>query len=390
MALPLDTRGQNYGDCAEAHKKISGLTLRSTAVEDAGGSACAIGVVREQQLLLLPLDYTLQLRPDMSYLNAESAKQRKDGEESEEDETAEEPMTAVEVTVKRRETERQQQARLNSYSHLQQEEQAEAWVPLQLHAPDSVPADAIWHKLLSEGDAGAAAAAAAAGGSSSSTVVRPMPPSLSRGEYLRSFVPSCAPPVGDALGGSSAAAGAAGAGGGSSSAGGSSAAAAAAGALGDAANAELSQAMGPVMQALAQRHPVCSMANVRQWLQQQGDAQPLAKQAAQLSDALLDALVQATGHVLHIRRMYVAKSGTNAATEGMRKVRLLHTSGVAMVAGCCDAEGSAPCSAACVARACQCSGGTSTQRLRGHVWSSAQVQLSAGWWPLACSCGLLW
>jgi hypothetical protein len=322
MALPLDTRGENYGDCAEAHKKINSLTLRSTAVEEAGGCACAIGVVREQQLLLLPLDYTLQLRPDMSYLNAESGKQRKDGEESEEEDIAEEPMTAVEVTVKRRETERQQQARLNSYSHLQQEEQAEAWVPLQLHAPDSVPADAIWHKLLTESDAAAAAAAAAAAdGGSSSSSVRPMPPPLSRAEYLRSFVPSCAPPVDDVLGGSSAAA-AAGAGTSNAAGAGSSSAAAAAAALGDAVSAELRQAMGPLIQALSQRHPVCSMANVRQWLQQQGDAQPLAKQAAQLTDAVLDALVQASGHVLHIRRMYVAKAGTNAATEGLRKVRI--------------------------------------------------------------------
>jgi hypothetical protein len=280
-------------------------------------------VVREQQLLLLPLDYTLQLRPDMSYLNAESLKQRKEGEESEEDDMAEEPLTAVEVTVKRRETERQQQARLNSYSHLQQEEQAEAWVPLLLHAPDSVPADAIWHKLLSESDAAAAAAAAAAANGSSSSSVRPMPPPLSRAEYLRSFVPSCAPPVDDVLGGSSAAA-AAGAGTSNAAAAagsGAAAAAAAAAALGDAVSAELSQAMGPIIQALAQRHPVCSMANVRQWLQQQGDTQPLAKQAAQLSDAVLDALVQATAHVLHIRRMYVAKTGTNAAIEGLRKVR---------------------------------------------------------------------
>jgi hypothetical protein len=122
------------------------------------------------------------------------------------------------------------------------------------------------------------------------------------------------------LGGSAAAA--AGAGTSSAAAAGSgAAAAAAAAALGDAVSAELSQAMGPLIQALAQRHPVCSMANVRQWLQQQGDAQPLAKQAAQLSDAVLDALVQATAHVLHIRRMYVAKTGTNATTEGLRKVR---------------------------------------------------------------------
>lgn len=263
--------------------------------------------------LLLPA-LLLQLRPNMSFLNADS-KSKKDGEESEEEEPADEPMTAVEVTVKRRETERQQQARLNSYSHLQQEEQQEAWIPLQLHAPDSTPADAIWHKLLSD-------AAAATGPNSSDDAAaagqqRPVPPALSRVEYLRSFVPSCAPAAADVLGanGTAAMAGA-----GSSAAAAAGGAAGAAAAAADASSPELALAMGPIIQQLVSRHPVCSMANVRQWLQQAAESEPLARQAAQLTDPLLDSVVQATGHVLLIRRMYVAKVGNNTQLEGLRKV----------------------------------------------------------------------
>lgn len=60
MSLPLDTSGENYGD-ADENKRITALTLRSTAVDDSGASY-AVGVVRDNQLLLLPLDYTLQVR----------------------------------------------------------------------------------------------------------------------------------------------------------------------------------------------------------------------------------------------------------------------------------------------------------------------------------------
>jgi hypothetical protein len=42
--------------------------LRSTQVDDPV-SSYAIGVIKGNQLVLVPLDFTLQLRPNMSYLN---------------------------------------------------------------------------------------------------------------------------------------------------------------------------------------------------------------------------------------------------------------------------------------------------------------------------------
>ena len=41
---------------------------RSTQVDDPV-SSYAIGVIKGSQLVLVPLDFTLQLRPNMAYLN---------------------------------------------------------------------------------------------------------------------------------------------------------------------------------------------------------------------------------------------------------------------------------------------------------------------------------
>lgn len=43
----------------------------------AAGNTFAIGVIRGHRLVLLPLDYTLQLRPNMSYLHTDAAKKNK-------------------------------------------------------------------------------------------------------------------------------------------------------------------------------------------------------------------------------------------------------------------------------------------------------------------------
>lgn len=316
ISLPLDTENDNYGDCDEQHKKIEALNLRSTAVEDTG-VAHAVGVIRGNQLVLMPVDYTLQLRPNMSYLNLDSAK-KKDGEESE-GEQEEEEAQQIEVTVKRRETERQQQARLKSYSYLQHEEQQEQWIPLQMAPPDSAPADAIWHAMLSAPEA----AAAAASSSAANGQQQQMPEMLRRRDYLKSFVPSSNPVAVDVLGGgfigsSSAANGSATAA--NPAAAGSSAAAAGAGPTAPdiAITAEMAAEVGPVIQTLMRRFPVCSMANIRSALQSQSSQ--LVKQAALLTDHQLDQLLVNTGHVLLIRKMFVAKTGTNAPTESLRKV----------------------------------------------------------------------
>lgn len=55
---------------------------------------------------------------------------------------------AIEVQIKKRETERQQQARLNSYAYLVSKEAEEAWKPLTNNTPDSSAAAAIRCKYL--------------------------------------------------------------------------------------------------------------------------------------------------------------------------------------------------------------------------------------------------
>ncbi len=49
--------------------------------------------------------------------------------------------------MKRRETERQVEMRMASYSYLQSIEAEEPWVELAAHAPDSLPADNVWAAL---------------------------------------------------------------------------------------------------------------------------------------------------------------------------------------------------------------------------------------------------
>ncbi|KAF8068184.1 Polr3e [Scenedesmus sp. PABB004] len=327
LSLPLDTSADTYGVPPDGARAITALDLRSTPVEPCEGAAHAVGVVRDGRLVLVPLDYALQLRPDMASMAADPAR-RREGEASEDDEGGDGGLTAVEVTVKRRETERQQAARLKSFSHLQQEEQAEAWVPLQLHAPDSETADALWQTVLSapdDGPAAAAAAAAANGGAGSSAAAavgggggaRAMPAPLSRTAYLRAFVPTlngaavlaagdAADDDGDALfagGGPGAGAGAL------------------PGHHGDAVSPDMAAAVEAAVKSLVERHPVVSMANVRQWLQQQAATAPLARAAAQLSDPVLDGLLVSTGHVEAMQRAYVATTGTHPPAEPMRQVR---------------------------------------------------------------------
>lgn len=53
----------------------------------------------------------------------------------------------VQVQVKRRETERQVEMRMNSYAYLQGIEADEPWVDLDAHAPDSGAAESVWSAL---------------------------------------------------------------------------------------------------------------------------------------------------------------------------------------------------------------------------------------------------
>lgn len=79
------------------------------------------------------------------------------------------------------------------------------------------------------------------------------------------------------------------------------------------------KAVRPFIKALFKRHTVCSMANVRQWLQQQGDQQSVA--AAALDDQLLHALLMGSGYCQTLRRVYIARDGPHSEAQELRQVR---------------------------------------------------------------------
>lgn len=80
----------------------------------------------------------------------------------------------------------------------------------------------------------------------------------------------------------------------------------------------LRKAMRPVIKSLFKRYTVCSMANVRQWLQSQGGAQ--GNEASQMDDQLLHVLLLGSGYVQTLRRVYVAKEGPHSEAQGLRQV----------------------------------------------------------------------
>lgn len=163
---------------------------------------------------------------------------------------------------------------------------------------------------------------------------------LSRGDYLKAFVPSAAgsseysrgvpqaaAPFSAAAGaraGAAATAAAAGAGG-AGAAGGMSASPSRSPAPEGVDGAVvlpdgMHKAVRPFVKALFKRHTVCSMANVRQWLQQQGDQQSMA--AAALDDQLLHALLMSSGYCRTLRRVYIAREGPHSEAHELRQVRL--------------------------------------------------------------------
>lgn len=128
--MPLDTESRNYNDVIEDYKKVKTVTLRSSVVDHK--ASYAIAAVRDGKLLLAPVDYTLMMRPALTYLDAAAAAGKKKGKDDDDsDEEDDEPkMHAVEVKVQKRETERQAAQRLNSYAHLSAKEEEEKFISL--------------------------------------------------------------------------------------------------------------------------------------------------------------------------------------------------------------------------------------------------------------------
>jgi hypothetical protein len=173
------------------------------------------------------------------------------------------------------------------------------WVQL-VALQDNEFAAGFLNKVLSAAVAASAAAAAEAGaadnaaaaaeGAAPNAQSRQMPAVLCRADYLRCVVPSRNPATATDLGGSSSVAAAAGddimVNGGAVNE------ILLPGQVNDAVTPEMAAAVQPAIKALALRHPVASMANVRQWLQQQQAADQVVRSAAMLSDTVLHGLLQ--------------------------------------------------------------------------------------------------
>jgi len=284
--LPLDVESRNYNDIIEDFKKVNNITLRSTQVD--AKTALALGTIQDGKLLLAPLDYSIQLRPNLSHLNVGNQKKGNDDEEEDSDD---EPtmLRAVEVQVQKRETERQQQARLNSFAYISQKEEEESWINLALHTADSRPAESIWGRFMAAKD-------------------NDIKVDMDRSDYLRAFVPSANQPVGPAttfgtgatpmeLDGNS---------------------------LDQAVKLteEQSRALTATMRVLFASHSVCTMANIRQWLNDPSSNAGVAKEAAIMPDRALHEVLMDTGLLVCIRRMYLMRAVGNTATDPFRAVVL--------------------------------------------------------------------
>ncbi|KAL6745748.1 Sin-like protein conserved region-domain-containing protein [Haematococcus lacustris] len=308
VEVPLDTRSPNYHaeddrladgtPVANNYKRIDKLTLKSSCIESK--TSLAIGTIQDGKLLLSPLDMILQLRPVLNNLavgkKGRDASAAAAGEDDEEEAAAAEQkpsMKAVELQVQKRETERQQQQRLNSYAHISKQEEDEAWKTLKLHMPDSRPAEKVWGALMTPAES------------------KPAHPHLPRPAYLKAILP----PAASAQEGR-------GTGAGPGQAGGQVKAEAAPATPGvREVPEEVQAALAPALKLLMAKHSVCSLANIRTWLLDSRSKAGAAKAAANLPDNVLEELVTAAGLPLtRIRRMFVLREVGKADLDPFRAV----------------------------------------------------------------------
>ncbi|GBG76284.1 hypothetical protein CBR_g22032 [Chara braunii] len=139
--LFVDSHSENYDPEAHDHLKITQQTLSSSRLQLQANYA--IGLLRENELHLSPLNAVVQLRPGMKYLDAADERKRAvekvNEEENEEDDSANAPsgLVPLQVQIRRKSTEHDEEQRMQSYAFLKQQEDAEAWVVVEPHASGS-------------------------------------------------------------------------------------------------------------------------------------------------------------------------------------------------------------------------------------------------------------
>ncbi|KAL2651484.1 hypothetical protein R1flu_019612 [Riccia fluitans] len=157
LDLAIDINSENYDQEAAEHLRITKQTLTSSKIPIS--ASYAIGVLQGNKLHLNHVQAVVQMRPSMKYLDEGDAHKKKqastssgDGDEemaeaaTNTDASAE--LVALQVNVRRRETEWQEENRLQSHAYLKQLDEAEPWIPLEPHGVDSPVTDGIRAKMI--------------------------------------------------------------------------------------------------------------------------------------------------------------------------------------------------------------------------------------------------
>ncbi|KAK9820135.1 hypothetical protein WJX72_006476 [[Myrmecia] bisecta] len=301
MEVPLDTTGPNYAPPANPAAAIQHLTLTSRNVDVS--TSYAVGTVRGDRLLLASLDEAMQMRPSLAHLDVareeERAKQKDKGPAEPEDERPPE-LQALTVQVKRRETERQAEARLNSYAYISQRAEEERWTELQSWPANSGSADGMWEQLMTPTE-------------------QVLDASLSRTDYLTALVPASAAqdepeedsrqqtgiprqPFGQPAAKADAAAGAD-------------------RQQGGAIAPEALAALPAALLVLFRQYSVCNLQNIRDFLTKYKEA-GAAKAATDAPDSVLKEAVEGIEGFMRIRRSYMMTKIGNAQVDPFRSMLL--------------------------------------------------------------------
>ncbi|CAI5946963.1 unnamed protein product, partial [Closterium sp. NIES-65] len=151
--LAIDTTDSSYDHDSADNLKQTTQTLTSSQLHLA--TNYAVGMLQGDQLHLNPLHAVVQLRPSLDYLDsaadkAEGGKGKKKGageaaeeEEMGDGEDGEAGPVALEVSLKKRETEEQEEMRLQSYAHIHALREKEPWQQLQAFSASREEAAAV-------------------------------------------------------------------------------------------------------------------------------------------------------------------------------------------------------------------------------------------------------
>ncbi|CAN6486301.1 unnamed protein product [Victoria cruziana] len=153
MDMAIDVRSENYDSMVEDSLRIDKQTLSSSKAPPVTGYA--VGYLIGNKLHLNPIHAVVQLRPSMAYLNASQDPMRKSGVEMKDGasgsaKTAEPSNRPATVRKDASGPIGTQSKRPMSYSQIKQEDDSEAWIPLEYLDTASPSAYRYQQKLVSE------------------------------------------------------------------------------------------------------------------------------------------------------------------------------------------------------------------------------------------------